>query len=113
MLMDSRLLKMETQITQVGEKLQLILTSGVVNSRSQYVQQNPQIEIDSIPVSLSSSTVNNSHAQLNPLPPTLSVYSAEMVSQPMHIQEINLPSISNADTVSQSTVAQEIGPQVL
>ena len=113
MLKDSRLLKMETQITQVGEKLQLILTSGVVNSLSQYVQQNPQVEIDSIPASLSSSTVNNSDAQLNPPPPTLSVYSAEMVSQPMDIQEINLPSISNADTVSQFTVTQEIGSQVL
>ena len=113
MLKDSRLLKMETQITQVGEKLQLILTSGVVNSLSQYVQQNPQVEIDSIPASLSSSTVNNSDAQLNPPPPTLSVYSAEVVSQPMDIQEINLPSISNADTVSQSTVTQEIGSQVL
>ena len=61
---------------------------------------------------MSSSTVYNSDAQLNPLPPTLSVYSAEMVSQPMDIQEINLPFICNADTVSQSTVTQEIQPDV-
>ena len=96
---------MDNQITQVGEKLQLLLTSGVVNSFSQYIQHNMQAETNSIAALLSSNTVNNSST------PTPSVTS--MVSQPMDIQEINLSSVPNAEVASQSTVAQEIDPEVL
>ena len=64
-----------------------------------------QAETNSIAALLSSNIVNNSST------PTLSVTS--MVSQPMDIQEINLSSVPNAEVASQSTVAQEINPEVM
>ena len=65
---------METQITQVGEKLQLLLTSGVVNSLSQYIQQNMPAETNSTAAPLSSNAANTSST------PTPSVMNAEVVS---------------------------------
>ena len=80
---------METHFTQVNEKLQLILTSGVINSLTQHVT------IDSAPQRpLLLGTINNNS---DPLPDAVP-------SVP--------PSTSNTEVVSQS-VAQDINPEVL
>ena len=74
-------------------------------SLSQYVQQNALI-----PGPLSLSTINSSDAQLNPEPSTLSLCSAEMISQPqiqpiIHIQFWYVVLVHN--------FTQEIGLKVL
>ena len=80
---------METHFTQVNEKLQLILTSGVINSLTQHVT------IHSAPQRpLLLGTINNNS---DPLPDAVP-------SVP--------PSTSNTEVVSQS-VAQDINPEVL
>ena len=84
---------METHITQVNEKLQLILTSGVINSLTQHVQQNMLADTSTPQRPLSFSTVDNLDAQLNAVP--------------------SVPSTNNTEMLSQSTVAQDINPEVL
>ena len=68
---------METHITEVNEKLQLILTLGVINSLMQHVQQNGLVEANRSPTPLSSSTVNNADA----LPSMASISNAEIPCQ--------------------------------
>ena len=84
---------METHITQVNEKLQLILTSGVINSLTQHVQRNMHAGTSTPQRPLSLSTIDNSDAQLNAVP--------------------SAPSTNNTEMLSQSTVAQDINPGVL
>ena len=85
---------METHFTQVNEKLQLILTSGVINSLTQHVRQTnsaPQRPL------LLSTTDDDLDPQLNAVP-----------SVP--------PSTSNTEVLSQSlqhSVAQDTNPEVL
>ena len=85
---------METHITQVNEKLQLTLTSGVINSLTQHVRQiysAPQRPL------LLGTTDDDSDPQLNAVP-----------SVP--------PSTSNNEGLSQSlrqSVAQDIYPKGL
>ena len=85
---------MESHITQVNENLQLILTSGVINSLTQHVRQNSNAEISTRRRPLLLSTVDNSDPQLNAVP-----------SAP--------PSMSNTEVLSQLTVAQDVDPEVL
>ena len=100
---------METQISQVGEKVQLVLASGVINSLTQHhLQQNVQVQTNQIPNS--SSTVSNLDAQLNMSHPFTS--SAEMLSQstdiedaePEVLQQDNVPLENNEVEVTDASV---------